>query len=391
MISNPSTNHSTTLTYPSLGSGTPFSEYITHCRETIESRRTDLNTTAALAETIINANSPYEFYPANPIKSGQKLKYGVLLVHGLLDCPFSMRDVGMRFQAQGMLCRSVLLPGHGTVPSDLLHVSYQDWIQTVRYGIETFANEVEQLYLVGYSTGAALSVYHALQDERIAGILLMAPAIRLKSYIDFLLNWRRFLTWATPCKEWIRKEPEIDYTKYISIPFNPVLQVTALTNIVADLVKKQTLKCPIFMAISREDETISSHDALTFFASQSHPNSRVLLYTPNEKPWPDSRMITRTSVYPPLNINHFAHVAIPFAPDNNHYGQQGDYPYAAHFHTNTLYGAYNPVEVDCLNWLYRHKLLSKQRGELTYNPDFDFMANSMVEFISGTLSNTKIA
>ena len=198
-----------------------FPEYINRCREIIAERRTDtVHGVTPNAQHIINANCPYELYPEEPILGADnKLKYGALLIHGLFDCPFSVRDLGSQLQKQGILCRSILLPGHGTRPSDLISVSYHDWIHAVHYGIETLKKEVNHIFLVGYSTGAALSVYHALRHQDIAGLVLIAPAMKIKAPVDSLMGWHHLVKWIRKNRAWVYKEDELDYTKYSSIPF----------------------------------------------------------------------------------------------------------------------------------------------------------------------------
>src|SRR5262249_43499519 len=139
-----------TLAYPVHDSRLPFSEYINNCRTLIQDRRPDLQVPSSNAGLILEANTPFELYPTG--SDSKKLKYGALLVHGLFDCPFSLRDIGLQLQKQGVLCRSILLPGHGTKPSDLLHISYEDWIESVRFGVESLKSEVDQIFLIGYST-----------------------------------------------------------------------------------------------------------------------------------------------------------------------------------------------------------------------------------------------
>lgn len=355
-----------------------FSDYITQCRTLIETRRPDLQQKQPHHERILSANSPFEYYP-----SDTSLQSGALLIHGLLDSPFSLRDIGTQLQAKGILSRSVLLPGHGTTPNDLLQVRYNDWIETVRYGISTFKNEVDRLYLVGYSTGAALSIYHALQDLPIAGLILLAPAIKIKTPIDQMIEWTWFTKQFTKHHQWVCREEEIDYAKYLSIAYNAVKQVSKLTNLVNELRKQRPLPCKVMMVVSREDETVCSNSAIDFFTSTSHPASQLLLYTSQDHIYPDARILTRLTRHADLGIQHLSHVSIPFSPTNPHYGQQGDYLYASHTAAKeTIYGAYNRVEEQLFDKLYQFRLLKQKRRQLTYNPDFDFMAEKIIEFMS---------
>src|SRR5262249_50854380 len=152
------------------------------CKNLIRKNRPDLKENPH-AELVVETNSPFELLPPRHIP-GNKIKYGALLVHGLFDSPFLMRDIGTFLQSHGILARAILLPGHGIVPGNLLNVDYKDWIQTVNYGIATLEKDVEHIFLVGFSTGASLSLYHALQNPKIAGLLLASPAIKIRSAID---------------------------------------------------------------------------------------------------------------------------------------------------------------------------------------------------------------
>lgn len=367
-----------TVDYAIFDSSLSFTAYINHCRNLIKKRRTDLNDHNA--RHIIETNSPFELLPA---ANGKRAKYGALLIHGLLDSPFSLKDIGMRLQSKGVHCRAVLLPGHGTKPSDLITISYQDWMQAVKYGIESFKNEVDQLFLIGYSTGAALAVAHALQNPDIAGLVLLSPAIQIKAPVNIVVGWhslkKRLGNHET---HWVVADHETDYAKYQSISFNAVAQVSKLTRALRKQKASYQLKTPICMIISKEDETISSHRAIDFFCGLHHSASRMLLYSAYENNYPDKRISTRLSYYPDLKIKHFSHIAIPFAPDNIHYGKVGDYlnssrPGTTHY----WYGAYNRLEVDVYNTLHKLGIIQYKRRELTFNPDFDYMASKIDEFI----------
>jgi len=388
MISNLSEEMSDlAIDYPLLDKQLSFSEYINRCQTMIRERRPDLNGTKkpignTTTQQILSANSPYEIRPNNRPTEG-KTKNGVLLVHGLFDSPFSLLDLGQQLQANGILSRSILLPGHGTQPQDLLKVHYQNWIDAVNYGVQGLQEEVENVFIMGFSTGAALAVQQAIQNQSaIKGIILLAPAIKIKVPVDIVVAWQYFLTNFRNNKEWIYLEDEINYAKYLSIPFNAVYQVSNLTKVIDELNLKSPVPCPIFMAVSREDETISSHTAIDFFDGLHHEKSRLLLYTSYDHKYPDKRVLTRDTNYPKLNIKHFSHIALPFAPSNSHYGQQGDYPEASHIgNKGYLYGAYNRIEVSMFDTLNRLGLAKYKRHELTYNPDFDFLAEQIVEFI----------
>lgn len=383
MFSNLSTDPQESATpYPIYDNSLSFKDYISACRAIIQEKRLDLGENRTHAQKILDANSPFE---AAPKSHASKYKYGALLIHGLLDCPFSLRDLADKLQAHGILSRAILLPGHGTSPSDLLNITYQAWIDAVQYGVESIRDQVDKLYLIGYSTGAALSIYQALRNENISGIVLLSPAVKIKAPVDIVMGWhycvksvllRNQLNWAY-C------EPEIDYAKYHSIPFNAVNQVSMLTKEVKRLRAMHALHSPMLMIVSRDDETISCTEAVNFFSSMTHAQSKLLLYTGCKKNYKDTRIQVRNACYPTKNIDSFSHISIPFAPNNSHYGVQGDYIEASHeSEQEFIYGAYNRIQVRTYRWLYQAGIVSHPRRELTYNPDFDFMADTVINFVT---------
>ncbi len=349
--------------------GQPFADYVADCKKLIAERRTDL--TARNKNTIITANTPYDLKPATETESG------VLLVHGLLDCPFSVHDLGVALQQEGFWCRSVLLPGHGTIPADLLTVHFEDWLQTVRYGIENLSKKVKKLYILGFSTGAALGICHALQDERIRGLVLLAPAIQIKAPVDALFTLQNFLKRFNRKLDWVQQREENDYSKYRSLTYNAVLQVAHLTQLIKEALPGHPFNRPMCMVVSDADETISSKMAVEFFQSYDRPESRLLIYTAKDLRFQDKRILTRQSVYPELNIRNFSHVALPYSPNNPHYGPNGDYPLGK----KGINGAYDPITLQFFKALYEFNLVDAPRGVLTYNPDFDFMKQRVIQFL----------
>ncbi|HEX4045821.1 MAG TPA: alpha/beta fold hydrolase [Gammaproteobacteria bacterium] len=360
-----------------------FAQYIGACRAMIKERRIDLQQAGPDTERIIAANTPFELLPAN----GKSPTSGVLLIHGLLDSPFSLREIGQHLQQQGLLCRSVLLPGHGTVPSDLLTVSYQDWLKTVRYGIESLRTQVERVFVVGYSTGAALALHHALQDTGIAGLILLAPALKIKIPTTIIKLWQR-LSAMNHKNIWICERPEIDYVKYRSIGYHPVLQVTALAQETVQRIHQHKLSCPIFMVTSQEDETICSPSAYRFFHRFTNQKNQLLLYSA-QPTLTRPQVLNRISSYPQLHIKHLSHAAIPFSAANFHYGENGDFIYASRPQMNTfIYGAYNQMDLNYYNLLHQLRLIQQPRKPLTFNPDFAFMANAISDFLSNVTTTS---
>lgn len=361
--------------YPIYDLNLSFDEYISQCKQLITESRIDLN--QPNAEQIINANAPFELRPTESGKSG------ALLIHGLLDSPLMMRDIGLQLQAHGVLSRAILLPGHGTVPGDLLQVDYHQWLQAVRYGIESFANEVEQLYLIGYSTGASLALYHSLKNKKnIAGMILLAPALKINSAFAGIAGWYKPFCRFGMRAAWLNQDPNetMDYAKYSSITFNAVYQVHQLAQAIK---KEQPSTLPLLFALAQADDTICSTAALHYFQQQPNPLNQLILYSNDPEINHHPQITQRCARYDNLRILNFSHLALPISRDNFHYGEEGDYPLASHVMREDAiyYGEFTPLQIKIQEWLVKFKLASNQYQRLTFNPDFDFLMRKILDFV----------
>ncbi len=377
------------IEYP-IHSDLAFSEYIHISRDIIAKNRVDLN---QKNQHIINANSPFEYRPAKPNHQG------ILLVHGLFDSPFILQDIGKKLMEAGFLVRAVLLPGHGTVPGALLNVTYEQWLATVRYGIETFKNEVEKTHILGFSLGGALS----LMQPNLASYTLLAPVFKIRSmFAPLSFFFKQKAAWF-----YIDPAETLDYVKYGSVPFNAVYQVYLLTKLLQNI----TLNAPAFMALPLNDMTVCSKATIDYFKRNSNAKSRMILYTPHlrepselcksfgsRKPamslWIprtsrgttsfDPRILCKTSAYPDLHISDFSHPSIPISPNNSHYGKNGDFSLASHFPTDEKinYGEFSALQLKWNQFALQCRLTNEKYQRLSYNPDFEFLSNKIIDLIN---------
>ncbi len=360
------------LHYPGDDLTLPFDEYMHQCKTLIAHTRMDLTPTHR--DQIINANAPFEYQPI-----AQPIRYGALLTHGLYDSPFQMRDIGLHLQKQGLLVRSLLLPGHGTVPGALLKVTYEDWLQTLHYGFNKLCEDTSQVFLVGNSTGAALSLYYALHyPEKVAGIILISPALKIYSK----WAWMTYLALLFKAA-WLHQDPKetLDYVKYSSYTYNSVYQVYRLTKALQKIKKHPA--CPLFFAQSIDDKVINPYTVLRYFSQNPCSQNKLILYSNQPTAYLDSRVTLRQSNIPELHIKNFSHIALPIAPSNPHYGQMGDYPLASHINTknNVVYGEFNEKQIQYRAYLVKHHLAATQLERLTFNPDFEFLMANITQFI----------
>ena len=124
--------------------GGPFSHYIAQCRARIAAARHSAAWQAG--DAAIDDSSPFEFRPTDAPPGG--FTAGALLLHGLSDTPYQVRDLARWLcRERGMLVRGLLLPGHGTVPGDLLRVRWAEWARAVRWGLGSFRGLAGLLFI----------------------------------------------------------------------------------------------------------------------------------------------------------------------------------------------------------------------------------------------------
>lgn len=164
---------------------------------------------------------------------------GALLIHGLSDSPYVMRGLAEHLHDHGWYVVVLRLPGHGTAPSGLLEVKWEDWAAAVALAAQDLASILgpgKSLVLGGFSTGGALSVEYALAQRlgeplpKPSHLLLFSPAIgvsplaRVASAADAVsaLPGLGKLAWETI-------QPEYDPYKYNSFTMNAGAQIWKLT------------------------------------------------------------------------------------------------------------------------------------------------------------------
>jgi pimeloyl-ACP methyl ester carboxylesterase len=155
------------------------------------------------------------------------------------DSPYSLRSIGQRLHASGAWVVGLRIPGHGTAPSGLVDVRWEDMAAAVPLAVRHLREKVDDrpLYLVGYSNGGALAVHYvlsALEDSsfpQVNGLVLISPAIGVTK-IAALAVWQarlgRFL--GLNKLAWTDILPEYDPFKYGSFAVNAGDVVYRLTN-----------------------------------------------------------------------------------------------------------------------------------------------------------------
>ena len=325
-----------------------------------------------------NWNRSFEFSAADPVGA-------VLLLHGMSDSPYSLRVLAQTLKAHNYWVLGMRMPGHGTAPSGLKRISWQDMAAAVQLGMIHLQSAVGLLpiHIVGYSTGAPLAINFALdafEEETLttpASLVLISPAIGVHPAAA-LAKWKRRLSYLPGLggMAWLSVLPEFDPYKYNSFATNAAEQVHRLTTAVARRIENRArsgpdeILPPTLVFKSTVDATVSPdavvdrllkhlkpgrHELVLFDINRFAAHSTVMIADPapfterllDNKNLPfvmtlvtnenlQSRAVValrkppftaKASQVEPLGLDwprgviSLSHVALPFPPDDPLYGR----------------------------------------------------------------------
>ncbi len=153
----------------------------------------------------------------------------VLLLHGMSDSPYSLRNLGEALHQAGAYVVGLRIPGHGTAPSGLVSVTWQDMAAAVAIAVAHVAEKADgaPVHLVGYSNGGALAVNYALQAAndaslpQVSSLALLSPEIGITGAAA-LAVWQARLGVLLGLDKlaWNSLLPEYDPYKYGSFAVN---------------------------------------------------------------------------------------------------------------------------------------------------------------------------
>jgi esterase/lipase len=317
-------------------------------------------------------NTPREWRPRGVARRG------ILLVHGLGDSPFSFNDVGQKLAEQGFLVRTVLLPGHGSKPADMLDVTLKQWQQVVGEQARIMESEVPAVYLGGFSTGANLVLDYAYEHPEIAGLVLFSPAFRPENTYAWLtqyIGW--FRPWLASPNDGVR--PMQTPVRYLNVPTNGFAQFYRSALLAQDHLADRPYPKPVFIAITQHDSVLDTAYVLdTFNARFSHPASRLIWY--GESPAPAAktpRVLVRNDYLPQDRIAQFSHMGLMFSPDDPLYGKDGKQRICWNGQqAEDMHKCLTGEPVWYSDWGHREP--GKVFARLTFNPYFEWQTGVMM-------------
>jgi alpha-beta hydrolase superfamily lysophospholipase len=320
----------------------------------------------------VNWNLSYQTEPV-------VVKGSAVLIHGLTDSPYSVKATAEAFAEAGFTTFAPRMPGHGFNVGSLPSSDAEDWMGVVELSVKA-ADAVRKpgqpLVIGGYSNGAVLAVMYAIEcSERGLPcpdrILLLSPAIAISKFAWFAL-WHRGVSWIPYFEQfkWESIYPEVDAYKFTSFPKSPGFETLMLAADISRALSDGDLELPptlVFQSVV--DATVSTRAVLNFFVGLGGNQHEIVFYDLNRyqhfSEWVTKRLddvysftrlaplpitvtilsnqstggnaleefrlesgsteyvIGKTQLEWPTAVFSLSHIAVPFPPDDQQYGEQG--------------------------------------------------------------------
>jgi alpha-beta hydrolase superfamily lysophospholipase len=304
-----------------------------------------------------------------------------VLLHGLTDSPYSMLSTAQTLAGAGYNVVVPRMPGHGFAVGGLIQARWEDWTAAVRIAIRramTRPGAEQSLLLVGYSNGGLMAIDYALQCDDIEdmpcpdGLVLLSPAIAVNN-AAVVLNLHAAASWLPYFEKfkWLSVLPEIDPFKFTSFPKRAAWEIYRVSRRMHKQLAEpaETAKLPPILTFqSVVDNTVTARAIVTTLYNRLPANgSELVIYDINRnstllhlmKTEPrdpadyfesmaplafgvtilrnrqragneidaltlaagtTERAIAPTSLRWPQGIFSLSHIAIPFRPDDEVYG-----------------------------------------------------------------------
>ena len=258
----------------------------------------------------LSMNMPFELAP-----KGSSNK-AILLVHGLGDSPYSFSDLAVTYQAKGFHVQTLLLPGHGSKPADLMLPSYQDWQTIVDHYANLLKEEYQEVWLGGFSTGGNLVTIHAMEQGGISGLVLVSPGFQSKA--PFLEKFASIASWFTDGYQ----AEETNLARYSSAPLNGAIAYSDSASKVREKLAHTNIEIPTILVLSEADSVVDPFAVKRLFDERfKHERNTLIWY--GETQMNTHSLVAKTMRISRHKISTASHMSPLFAPSNEYYGEQG--------------------------------------------------------------------
>lgn len=201
---------------------------------------------------------------------------GALILHGFTSSPQVVRPIGAYLASRGIHAVAPRFPGHGTTLEDLSSCNETQWTDAVHRSFEELASAKEEVFVIGFSFGAALAIDLVAQNqERVAGLATLASFLGSKDPRRFLAPVIRRVVKSLPGVGNDTADPQGERELvYDRVPTAAVHRMLRFTKRVRR--KLPEITCPVLVVHGRNDHTAPPMWAQLIFDSVSSDKKELV-------------------------------------------------------------------------------------------------------------------
>ncbi len=303
-----------------------FAAYIDYSTARMQAARLD-----SPSQTLIDNLAPFALEPdaTCPLAANRKVDKGIVLIHGLIDSPYSMRPFGEALRMQCFYVLGLLLPGHGTRPGDMLDSSWEEWLEATHFATEQLAAMANTLFVSGHSAGGTLALLEAARNPEVDGLMLFAPALALSPAAKYA-RYVALLGVIFPKAAWFEVRPDEALYRYESFTLASAAETYALIQATQAALANMEREVPVFTVASMQDNTVNTPAILDYMVGNTHEASFTLLYTQYPVPV-GARTQAVMSGTPGQGILSVSHLGLMTPPSHPYFGRDGAYRNCGHY------------------------------------------------------------
>lgn len=201
---------------------------------------------------------------------------GCLLVHGYTGTPKEMRWMGEYLGQLGYSVLGIRLFAHATSIDDIPRARWEDWFASLEDGWHLLKGVTKQIWLIGLSAGAVLSLLAAARMP-VMGVIAISPLFELPA--DPRLRFIKLFSYLQP---YLKKGPpdwhdleaaqsHVSYDRYPSIGFGELNELLSYMRIALP-----EIKVPVLLIHSRQDHSVPIENTQQIYNHLGSEEKRIL-------------------------------------------------------------------------------------------------------------------
>jgi carboxylesterase len=210
-------------------------------------------------------------------------KIGCLLLHGAGGgTAWDLKEIAHHLHKEiGSTVWLPALKGFGTKPEDLCNVTFSDWMNDARNGLDRLKGSCDTIIVLGHSFGGLLALILAAEDQSIAAIVTWAGAYgvqdRRLAVIPYIMKVP-LLRRIVPERFSMNISEENIKQGWVGYDWMPVSMVSNLLDALNTLKRSlPKVKCPSLIIQGTLDESVAKNSAAKIYQAIKSAKKEILL------------------------------------------------------------------------------------------------------------------